>query len=123
MTKHVNKASNKQGKNTVALQTIDGCIQKKTVSRIAEEKNPPSFKPGNTPHLQYGKEVLNANVPWSDVLNEICLSGMALTEIASRLEVSVSMLRAVATQHYENLNFKTGARLLTLHMQHCAAFN
>lgn len=94
--------------------------QRKTISILAGERNPPAFKPGNTPHMQYGNEIINANVPWNEVINELCSSGLSMTEIAAHLDVELSVVQAATTRNYSRLSFKAGARLLTIHAQRTA---
>ena len=73
------------------------------------------FKPGNTPHLYYGKSVLNANVPWAKIVQQIVVQGYTPQTIAKQLEVDTNLVKAVAKNDTSRLNFKTGARLLSLH--------
>jgi hypothetical protein len=77
--------------------------------------NQPKFKPGNKPYCRFGNQVLNNNVPWKDILNDVLTtSGMSLSELSIKLETTVSTLCNVVNGNRCPLTFKQGARLLTL---------
>ena len=128
MTKQVKKiAICNKCKAEIAVQSrksvLNASPQSTTALVPAGSKNPPAFKPGNTPHLQYGNQVLNDNVCWDEVIHELCLHGLSMAEIATRLDVDVDVVQTAAKRNYAQLNFKTGARLLALHMQQTMQIN
>ena len=122
MTKQIKKTASR--KTELTVQSVKPVLKASprsiTGAPPAGEHNLPDFKPGNTPHLQYGNEVLNANVPWNEVISDLCSHGLSMAEIAIQLDVELSSIQAVAAKNYSHLNFKAGARLLTLHMQYTA---
>jgi hypothetical protein len=83
--------------------------------RGAEQSTPtPEFKPGNTPHTQFGNQTLNANVPWDQVVQEI-LVHKNQQELAVDLGMPLANVTKILKQNYRKLNFKTGARILMIH--------
>jgi hypothetical protein len=77
----------------------------------------PEFKPGNTPHTQYGNEVLNANVPWDQVVSEILTRDYTIAALAEEIKSTTSVLIKILKQDFSMLNFRTGARILGIHCQ------
>lgn len=79
--------------------------------------NKPIFKPGNSTSCKLGDEVLNANIHWRNTLLELLrYSDYTLGNIAEKLVCSVSALLLVLNYNDSSLlNFKQGARLLTMH--------
>ena len=75
----------------------------------------PEFKPGNTPHTQYGDEVLNANVPWDHIVIEILTRDYTIAALAEEIESTTSVLNKVLQKNFSALNFRTGARILSVH--------
>ena len=76
----------------------------------------PDFKPGNKPYLVFGNEVLNNNIPWSEVLNDLVSKAeLAIADIAARLETTREVLENLLKTGECGLGFKQGARLLTIH--------
>ena len=122
MTKQVKKSVIRSCKAGLAVQSVKPVI--KTLPHntarpiFIDECNLPEFKPGNTPYMQYGNQVLNENVAWNEVISDLCSHGLSMVEIAVRLDVDVCVVQAVTKENYAQLNFKTGARLLALHMQY-----
>lgn len=78
----------------------------------------PEFKPGDTPHLEYDGSVLNANVPWNEVILELQQQGCAASDIADYAECAESVIKELVNKNYSNLNFRTGARIITYHCKH-----
>ncbi len=69
-----------------------------------------------TPHCQLGDEVLNANVPWLSVLFEVLNSGrFTLTSLCGEIGADKEIFIRLLDSDVSLLNFKTGARLLSLH--------
>ena len=120
MIKQCNKPATQKPAINVLPQSTRCYAQRKTVSILAGERNPPVFKPGNTPHMKYGNEMINANVPWNEVISDLCSYGVTMAEIAAHLEVELSVVQAAVKQNYTGLSFKMGARLLAMHANHTA---
>ena len=120
MIKQCDKSTTRKPSINVLPESTRCYAQRKTISILAGERNPPAFKPGSTPHMQYGNEMINANVPWNEVISDLCSHGLSMVEIATRLDVDFSVIQAVAAKNYSRLNFKAGARLLTMHAQQTA---
>ena len=75
----------------------------------------PEFKPGNKPYLVFGNEVLNNNIPWSEVLNDILAKpDMSISKVAAELGTSINMLRSVVDGNSCPITFKQGAILLAM---------
>jgi hypothetical protein len=78
----------------------------------------PEFKPGNTPYLKFGNEILNDNMPWRDMLDELLAkSDLTPSAIASFLDTTVSNLDDVINGNGCPLAFKQGAALVSLWRQ------
>ena len=75
----------------------------------------PEFKPGDKPYLEYDGVILNANVPWNEIVTDIKEKHYSLSTIAAIAEATLGTLKAVLKQNYDSLPFRSGARLLTLH--------
>jgi lambda repressor-like predicted transcriptional regulator len=84
-------------------------------------KNPPEFKPGNEPHLEYDGTVLNANVPWHEVVSQIMAEGITATAIAEEAGLSLQTINNILKEDYHGLYFKAGARLITIQYRVCLA--
>ena len=76
----------------------------------------PEFKPGNTPFLKYGNEMLNADVEWDQVTRDILSSGCTITSLAEEMELPNDSIQEILNRNYHRLTFKLGARLLRIHM-------
>jgi lambda repressor-like predicted transcriptional regulator len=74
----------------------------------------PVFKPGNTPHTQFGTEILNANVPWPKIVAEI-QTRYTQEKLAEEVGVAPITLHEILKQNYEALSFRIGARILGIH--------
>ena len=81
---------------------------------IAQSIPAPEFKPGNTPHTQFGNEILNANVPWDQVVQEI-LTHKTQEQLANEVGTPLANIAKILKHNYRKLNFRTGARILTVH--------
>ncbi len=70
----------------------------------------------STPHCQLGDEVLNANVPWLSVLFEVLNSArFTLTSLCGEIGADKDVFIRLLDSDVSLLNFKIGARLLSLH--------
>ena len=74
----------------------------------------PEFKPGKTPHTQYGNQILNGNVPWSEIIEEI-QAHYTQERLVAETGVSPATLRKISQENYSSLDFRTGARILGVH--------
>ena len=79
-----------------------------------ESTSTPEFKPGNTPHTQFGNQTLNANVPWDQVVQAI-LVHKTQAELANEVGTPLINVLKILKQNYRKLNFRTGARILSVH--------
>lgn len=76
----------------------------------------PEFKPGNKPYLVFGNEILNNNIPWSEVLRDLVIKvELTVIDIAAQLETTVGVLKTLLKTGECGLGFKQAARLLTIH--------
>lgn len=76
----------------------------------------PEFKPGNKPYLVFGNEILNNNIPWSEVLRDLVSKAkLTVSDLAMRLETTIGVLETLLKTGECNLGFKQAARLLTIH--------
>lgn len=81
----------------------------------------PEFKPGNKPYAYFGKEILNKDVPWHEIVNEILLCDVSKQQIADEIGVELQVVKNVLQQNTEGLTFKAGTRLITIHCRHYSA--
>ena len=72
------------------------------------------FKPGDTPWLEYGGEVLNGNVNWVETIKAVLSQGYTESSLAQQLELTLSHIEAILKGDISVLNFKRGARLLAI---------
>lgn len=80
----------------------------------------PEFKPGDKPYLEFGNEILNNNIPWSEVLADVMnKGGLSVSLIAGKLQTSINALKTIVDGNECPLTFKQGARLLNLQMTTC----
>lgn len=96
-------------------------MAKKKISKkldINQANKISEFKPGDTPHYEYDGVVLNANVDWQQVILELQQAGQAPQEIADYAECNVNLINNILNKNYDGLNFRTGARLIALHVRH-----
>jgi hypothetical protein len=75
----------------------------------------PEFKPGNKPYCKYDGSVLNANVPWCEVVQELKQRGFTQTQIAQYAECGLQVIKEVLSKKYGKLCFRAGARIITMH--------
>jgi DNA-binding NarL/FixJ family response regulator len=95
---------------------------KKTNQAIdKKQKKHPEFKPGDKSYTQYGNEFLNKDVHWSEVVMELLQIGETKKHIAEYAECSESTISNILKQQYEQLTFRAGARIITLHYNQCPA--
>ena len=80
-----------------------------------ESEKQSEFKPGNTPHTQYGDKILNANVPWSEIVNQILTRNYTIGRLAEEVKTSIAALNKILREDFSELNFRTGARILGVH--------
>ncbi len=82
---------------------------------IDNEPNKPEFKPGDTPYLLFGNSVLNNNIAWREVLEDIVQRGsLSYSQIAGKLEVTTNIIKTIINGNNCPLTFKQGARLLAI---------
>lgn len=75
----------------------------------------PEFKPGDKPYTQFGNVMLNANVAWDALVNELIDSGTSMKEIADYAECPLDVIRNIRQGNFDGLHFRAGARICTLH--------
>lgn len=92
-------------------------MSKKIEIRIETMSKQPIFKPGQSTALQFGDELLNGNIHWRNTLLEVLrYTDDNLFDIANTLKCSVNALMVILNHNDSSfINFKQGARLLTLH--------
>lgn len=79
------------------------------------DDNDPAFKPGNTPHLQYGKEILNDGVRWDEMVLEVINKGCSAPLLAEKMNLDLAVIMDISRRDYSALDFKTGAKLCAIH--------
>jgi hypothetical protein len=79
----------------------------------------PEFSPGDKPYLEYDGVVLNANVPWNALVDELIEQGCIEKSIAQYAECSLNVIKELKIKKYDNLCFRAGARIITLHYAQC----
>jgi len=95
---------------------INGNNKKITNQKIEDGfDNIPEFKPGNTPHLHYGKEILNKSQDWAKIISEILVKNYTIKMISEYVEVKEMVIRQALKGKYYYLDFRAGARIATLH--------
>ena len=98
----------------------DNSDQPRSIDEISYQRDPkevkqlPKFKPGNTPHTQYGNQTLNANIPWQRIVQEIQVH-YTLEQLVNEAGIPPANLRKILREDYRKLSFKMGAKLLTIH--------
>jgi hypothetical protein len=75
----------------------------------------PEFKPGNTPHTKLGDEMLNANVPWHEIVSQILTRNYTIGRLAEEVKTNIASLNKILKEDFSELNFRTGARILGVH--------
>jgi hypothetical protein len=76
------------------------------------------FKPGNKPYLEFDGTILNANVPWNEVVNDILKAGVSSAEISIETHLLPHVIGEILEGNYDGLCFKAGAMLITLHCRY-----
>jgi hypothetical protein len=79
------------------------------------KKSVPEFKPGDKPYCQFGKEVLNQNVPWDEILSEISMKGYPHHAIALEIGTELETLQYIEENFFDKLSFRAGARMISMH--------
>lgn len=82
---------------------------------VKPTESKPEFKPGDTPYYKYDGILLNANVPWSELVKDIEVCGYSLQNIADNAECELSVIQEVLEKNYDHLNFRTGTRIVTMY--------
>jgi hypothetical protein len=95
------------------IMTKKKCVRKDKETKIKSKQ--PEFKPGNKPYCQFGKEILNKNVPWDKVLSEIVVKGYSPQAVALQIGTKLSILKQIEKKHFDKLSFRAGARMLSIH--------
>ena len=103
--------SNINDKNEPTSSSYGKIIYDREQSSIT---NQPEFKPGNTPHTQYGDKILNGNVPWSKIIEEI-QAHYTQERLVKKTGVTPATLRKISKGNYSSLDFRTGAKILGVH--------
>ncbi len=80
------------------------------------------FKPGNKPYYEYDGVVLNANVPWNELIVELVEARVSVVKIATYAQCSIATIIQLTKYNFENLSFRSGARIVTLHSIHRPEF-
>ena len=84
--------------------------------RGSESTEPlPEFKPGNTPETKFGDEMLNANVPWHEIVRQILTRNYTIGRLSEEVKTSIAALNKILREDFSELNFRTGARILGVH--------
>ena len=103
--------------DNIIIKKFDGEI---VYDRATEQAKPgPEFKPGDTPYLQFGDEWLNWGVSWNEIIRAILKHGYSLSQLADEAQSTVFILTRVLKCDFSTLNFRTGARLLSVHSAIC----
>lgn len=93
--------------------------KKKTCNETdVKVKSAPEFKPGDKPYCEYDGAVLNANVPWNELVEELLQKGFTLKEVAEYAECPLETLIELQASQFDKLSFRSGARIVTMHCQH-----
>ncbi len=82
----------------------------------AVKKQPEFNSDVATPYCQLGDEVLNANINWLQTVSQILATGAyTLTTLSREIGITKSVLLAILENDVSLLNFRTGAKLITIH--------
>ena len=82
---------------------------------IAQATPQPEFKSGNTPHTRLGDETLNGNINWCNIVNDIIPAHYTQVQLITESGLSANQLQNITNKNYNELSFRAGARLLTVH--------
>lgn len=85
-------------------------------------KSEAEFKPGSKPYLEFDGAMLNANVPWDELVLELNEHGCDNHEIAAYIECDTAIIMQIQAKNFKNLSFRAGARMITLHSKHYPDF-
>jgi DNA-binding NarL/FixJ family response regulator len=97
---------------------INTRVKKKESNVMESISNELEFKPSDTPYLRYGKDVLNNNIDWRTLTLQILEHGYSIEHIADELNVRKNIIEQVLSNNYSRLNFKSGAKLCSIHFRH-----
>jgi hypothetical protein len=113
--------NNNKASNIVLILTFGetSMSKKKPLCKqsVAVKRKKSEFKPGNKPYLEYDGCVLNANVPWNELLSDLVASGFSHEAIATEIGTELQILSAIEAKDFENLSFRAGARMITMHSE------
>jgi hypothetical protein len=77
------------------------------------------FKPGDKPYYEYDGMILNANVPWNELVQELVqellINGYSELNVAKYSGRTLRVIKDVLNKSYDGLCFRAGARIITLH--------
>lgn len=77
--------------------------------------NNKTFKPGKTPYCEFEGTMLNADVAWDELVSDLIARGISEQAIADYAECDLSVIKELQEENYENLWFRAGAKISTLH--------
>jgi lambda repressor-like predicted transcriptional regulator len=87
---------------------------------MSKKKPPyPEFKPGEKSFCRFGKEFLNKDVPWHRVVADIKEHNYSLSAIAVFAGTRLEVIQQVLQKNFNELSFRVGAKLISLHFQLC----
>lgn len=86
---------------------------------VAINKTKPEFKPGDKPYCEFDGVLLNANVPWHELIADLKDKGCTIDDIAERIACPLEVLEQAQEKQYNNLAFRAGASLVTMHYEYC----
>ncbi len=75
----------------------------------------PTFKPGAKYYTQFGKEILNGNVAWDEIVQAILDTGYDKVQLAVEVGLKEAAINHILVGQYEAIYFRAGARILTIH--------
>ena len=83
-------------------------------SFLSASQSFPEFKPGKSLSYQYGNELLNGKVNWQETALSILEAGYSKVQFAKEMKLSVNDIEKMCDGDLSPLDFKLGARMLTL---------
>ena len=76
----------------------------------------PQFKPGRTPECVFGDHILNHDVDWLKIIQQIVVAKKCTLSVLSQdIEVDQTVLEDILNKDFTLLSFKAGAKLLRVH--------
>lgn len=87
-------------------------------NKVDEKDESPEFKPGKKPYTQFGALVLNANVPWDELVTELNECGVDCESIATEIKVETQVVENLLKRKTKGLTFRAGASLITIHCRY-----